>query len=517
MAESLKWSQFADSKVILFVWNLYQNEYPNHLANIAKYMRETGARLHIVSSTFRTQPYRSQFEESVYLKRLNEMYDARTSCIVPAWDQVHHEKANQNFSRLEETKKINEELYYSILSSWLSRNKTTLTPRDIVKADRKLLMEEVEEYFFWLERAQMLIEEETYDAVIIMNGRHHSNVAVKQVATTKNLKLLYFESGMPKKSKIFLEPFQTQDIPKMNRMFDCLLKDKTKQELEFAKEWASAWCSRNREDRSVNPFIQNNKGDLNKFLEKNSNNSKVIPIFSSSLDERISNLGIPLNGWQSQNQAILEIAQKLREFDYFPIVRIHPNTGWKSWAELLEILKILKTGNVSYVLPWEEVSSYALVDEAPFVITWGSTIALEASACGVPSVNLGRSSFDQLFDVMLINPSILDGWNPKQIDSPNKDKSLLAIYIVNNYGISSEEIPWVENLRKDYKAVKSKARKTQILASNTFSVFRGVINSRPYDIFFVLKRLTGQSIAQYCMFKITNHFLNREYKSSNKN
>jgi len=61
-------------------------------------------------------------------------------------------------------------------------------------------------------------------------------------------------------------------------------------------------------------------------------------LLNSSFDERFSNLGMEMNGWNSQEEAFASVIERLKSLDFKLVFRIHPNTASKSWFELLRLV-----------------------------------------------------------------------------------------------------------------------------------------------------------------------------------
>jgi len=76
-------------------------------------------------------------------------------------------------------------------------------------------------------------------------------------------------------------------------------------------------------------------------------------------------------------------------------VRVHPHVAHKSRAQV-EFWRRLALPDTVVVQPGDPVDSYALLDAAHVVATYGSTVGVEATFWGKPSVLLARSIYDLL-------------------------------------------------------------------------------------------------------------------------
>jgi hypothetical protein len=193
--------------------------------------------------------------------------------------------------------------------------------------------------------------------------------------------------------------------------------------------WADNWLYRQQSDESQNPFISQPKN----AYSSSSLEGRLVVLFNSSFDERFSNLGTEMNGWTSQEQAFREVISLLKSRGHKVIFRIHPNTANKSWHELINLVKAIKELQIEIVLPWDEVSTYSLLEKASIVVTWGSTVSLESTAMGIPTFNLGRTYYDSVIDVKLLSPEMIKNGDFKPI-LPDQSKSRIAIFMTRNWG-----------------------------------------------------------------------------------
>ena len=114
-----------------------------------------------------------------------------------------------------------------------------------------------------------------------------------------------------------------------------------------------------------------------------------------------------LSGWNdkefgSHNDALLETVAKIKEYDNQAsiCVRWHPNTRSANKKDLFEIRRIntkLDLMGVKAFEPSSNFNSYGLFHRNAVVISIGSSMAIEASAAGIPKVGfIGRNYFQRL-------------------------------------------------------------------------------------------------------------------------
>jgi hypothetical protein len=271
-----------------------------------------------------------------------------------------------------------------------------------------------------------------FDLVFIANGRFPSQTAMRLVAESRSLEFFFYEHGMPKGHRFHFAPLQTQEFQKMQEYIKTEFMPKNSEKNEDVYDFSKAWFERQENDANQNPFIHSGPNSATKADALRLNPLAVI--FNSSIDERYSNLGVDLNGWKSQKQATTLIARRLSEQGFDVILRIHPNTANKSWWDLVNIVHDLEENGIDYVLPWNGPSTYSLLKEATLVLTWGSTISMEAIGRGIPTVVYGRTMYDQIAGAIIVTPDLLGKIDFRKLANPNPDLGFLAAYVNKNWG-----------------------------------------------------------------------------------
>lgn len=144
-------------------------------------------------------------------------------------------------------------------------------------------------------------------------------------------------------------------------------------------------------------------GQINGLIPNNWDKSKDnIVIFNSSEDE-FSALGGDYDKtlYLNQTDAIDKICKSLDNQQNIIIwLRIHPNlknVGWR-FAKRLNNLKF-KYKNLRVIPANSSVDSYSLLDASSKVITFGSTMGMEAVYWGKPSILIGRCIYERLGSV----------------------------------------------------------------------------------------------------------------------
>ena len=122
--------------------------------------------------------------------------------------------------------------------------------------------------------------------------------------------------------------------------------------------------------------------------------TRKVSIFLSSQDE-FASLG---KDWISpflDYGPIVERACRENPDMYF-VVRFHPNQAEMAGDLLTPFAEAAKLPNVRIHYAQETVNSYSIMEWSDVVVTFGSTITVEACWAGKPVITLGPSFFDQL-------------------------------------------------------------------------------------------------------------------------
>lgn len=116
--------------------------------------------------------------------------------------------------------------------------------------------------------------------------------------------------------------------------------------------------------------------------------------FSSSDDEFAAVAEENEKGpWKDQIEAVRELISIIKKrTDIELIIRIHPHMSKKSDKDLNQWLA-LATSSIRVIKPQDPTDSYALLDTADIVFSYGSTMGIEATYWRKPSVLLGPAAY----------------------------------------------------------------------------------------------------------------------------
>jgi hypothetical protein len=127
--------------------------------------------------------------------------------------------------------------------------------------------------------------------------------------------------------------------------------------------------------------------------------------------------------YPSQAEGFEKIIHDLarRDFQGIFAVRMHPNSAQVK-ADFTEKLRALPYRFLRVIAPEEKMDSYALLQTSNKVLTFGSTIGIEAAYCGVPAINARWAAYEDLGSTYspksheeLMN-LLVDNIDPKPVD-----------------------------------------------------------------------------------------------------
>jgi len=180
-------------------------------------------------------------------------------------------------------------------------------------------------------------------------------------------------------------------------------------EAKIRAAWREAESSNDRHSVAAAFFEGRKKGEARNWYSFTSHqdesllpdtwddNQRNIVVFPSSEDEFVA-IG---KEWQNplyadQQSGLIRIIEDIRGLPSVSChIRLHPNSRDMA-VKSVEKIVALGGGNIFIVLPESPVSSYAMLFAADIVLTFGSTVGIEATYWRKPSVLAGQSFFRNL-------------------------------------------------------------------------------------------------------------------------
>lgn len=162
-----------------------------------------------------------------------------------------------------------------------------------------------------------------------------------------------------------------------------------------------------------------------------------IGIFNSSIDEYVTIPDFNNKLYNDDNEGIEKLCESfLRNPEFHFYLRMHPNLKAIATTQTKRIAEIAKKyKNITIIQPEDDVDSYALIESVEKVVTFGSTMGVEAIYWNKPSILLGRAYFEEIEGVLCPKSheeavSLIIAKN----EIPNKDSVIKFGYWSISYG-----------------------------------------------------------------------------------
>lgn len=233
------------------------------------------------------------------------------------------------------------------------------------------------------------------DIVYFFNGRIHTHLPVRLLCEKFGLEYYSYEVSLQKNHFVLLKNKTVHHSVSIDRVAALQNSWTVAKQLEGEKILQRM--------RSGDPdgnhwtFLKNQKKNI---LPKKFNKYKRnIAIFCGTLDEYEGiEWGTNKIYHPDQTKGIECILEEFENnHDFFFYVRVHPNMADlpRRTSQLADIQKInLRFKNALVIWPEEKVDTYALMEVCEKVVTFGSTIGVEATFWGRPSILADHSLFE---------------------------------------------------------------------------------------------------------------------------
>ncbi len=241
-----------------------------------------------------------------------------------------------------------------------------------------------------------LIDKENLDLFFIFNGRHAGVRGVLRACQKLGTKFVVHEGGHTEKHYALFEQATPHDIEFATQRIESIWNEN---ETNRDKDGQSFFADRRRRDACDLIYISfiesQKKGEMPPGWDDAKRN---VVIFCSSEDEFVA-IGEEWSGpiYDSQIEGLERIAEEIecRNDETTFYLRIHPNLANLKTSFFNRLLR-LKEKNVKIILPDSSVDSYALMEQADLVVSFGSSAGIEAVYWGTPSILLGRCYYYNL-------------------------------------------------------------------------------------------------------------------------
>lgn len=259
-----------------------------------------------------------------------------------------------------------------------------------------------------------------YSNLVVFNGRFACVKGAVCAAQEQKVPILFHERGADK-TRFSLKSYQPHDRIKLQQ--------------DICQAWVSALSAglkpentarrfflerRTGVEQSWTSFSSSFEAGLSSSIFEQaqiaSTTGKVVVYFSSSDDEftSIGDLfGDRHSVWLCQKDAVQALVAQVVGQGHGLIIRVHPHQQKKSdsdrrsWDEMSFVEDDLRA-RITIVPSESTISSYELIEQADVVVTYGSTVGIEAVYWGKPSILLGLSFYDKISASIYCPKSVSD-------------------------------------------------------------------------------------------------------------
>ena len=252
-----------------------------------------------------------------------------------------------------------------------------------------------------------LLASTSYSSLILFNGRLTSVKGMVAASTDASVPVLYHERGASS-SRFVLQSYQTHDALKVqNHMLS-----QWNQNVHLEQTHSIANSFFHNQSAGKDTFWTNaafndaNYSELSSIIMKARSCSpkQIVVAFFPSCDDEFLSVGDVFQGkkyeWIDQLEALSVLISIINELGFSLIVRNHPGLSSKStrlqlqWDELQASDQIFD--DVIFIPSTSSISSYHLLDGVDAVVSYGSTIGIEAVYRSKPSIIMCDAFYDSI-------------------------------------------------------------------------------------------------------------------------
>jgi hypothetical protein len=274
---------------------------------------------------------------------------------------------------------------WALISSAIS---VTKDARLELGAHRSLLREFCQSAIMVYQKSRALLQEVQPDEALVFNGRFATTRAALRAAQSLGVPWKIHERGGDKTR------FLVTDVPPhdLDRMQGLMQANWREESAEAGHEFFQG--RRNRVERAWHSFTK-----LQEFgrLPAEMAEGEWVSFFTTSEDEMVA-IGDELvnHEFPTQKSAVSTLAEAVARVPGLRLcVRVHPHVALKSERERRSWREFQLPG-VLVLGPEDPTDSYALIERSRVVACYGSTVGIEATYWGRPSLLFARSYYDRL-------------------------------------------------------------------------------------------------------------------------
>ena len=260
----------------------------------------------------------------------------------------------------------------------------TKSRNSIPNENLELIHDMLRSYLEVFSATRIWLRENSIHELYLFNGRFLHERAAWDASKMEEVMVMIFETT---RDRLHIRP---EGFHNRNNNQRLMLEHwrESKESDCFKFEVSDQWFSNLRSDK--NPFSTENTAGVEL-------DAPYILYFSNSDDEAVG-------FWEHWNQNLGTQIECVRELirivnvqsEYELVIRLHPNLASKPEGDQREWLDLLDSEHVRVIGPNEPISSYGLIQSSRAVITFGSTIGIEAAYMNKPVMVLADCKYDEL-------------------------------------------------------------------------------------------------------------------------
>jgi hypothetical protein len=254
-------------------------------------------------------------------------------------------------------------------------------------------------------KSSLFFREEDIHEVYAWNGRRPSDGPVLYAGRSNNLSVHSFISGPALGSIEIIDDVNIFSLGHRKRALDeirqlmCSSDDYAKQVMVEGKKFFDNQSGQGPVSTSLGI------GSISKWFgdtlaeEITKSEKPILAIFTSSVWEKLGIREFDNKIYLSELEGIVKILSEDKITDFFNVVvRWHPGLRTAGPGELGKVRQIAEAfaHKSVQITPESDSNSYGLVDISSIVVSFGSTIGVEATHRGVASISLGPSYYQNL-------------------------------------------------------------------------------------------------------------------------
>ena len=269
------------------------------------------------------------------------------------------------------------------------------------------------------------------DIVYIFNSRITTQLPAVLLCEKMGIKYFTYEIATPWNCYTLRRNARIDNIEVVHQEIDILWGNGGYEREQTARVWFE--YNRNRVTVGMKVGYITKEQEKGKLPESFDINKKNIAIFTSTLDEYVA-----VEGWENPLYQLFEaegLYKILESFEsnekYIFYIRVHPRLMQASInCTQLKEFRVVSSNFPKAHFIWSDslVDSYALLDACEKIITFGSTIGIEAAYWGKPSILAGRAFYEN-FDCVYVPKT-----HEELVELIKRDLAPLPAYSAMKYG-----------------------------------------------------------------------------------